>query len=108
MLCPFFGALTARTVLEVIAAGGSVLCRQSDVPLPERHPQLADVLAAVPSYRRLSELPRAIAPLLHSPDSKPDSAAVGARAALRAKVLAEHTLSHRLQAIQARVQAARD
>lgn len=108
VLCPFFGALTARTVLEVIAAGGSVLCRQSDVPLPERHPQLADVLAAVPSYRRLSELPRAIAPLLRAPDSKPDSAAVGARAALRAKVLAEHTLAHRLQAIQARVQAARD
>ncbi len=102
VLCPFFGALTARTVLEAIVAGGGVLFRQSDVPLPERHPQLADVLGAVPTYRRLSELPRAVTRLLRPPEP----ATAEARAALRSKVLAEHTLAHRLRTLHARAQAA--
>ena len=108
VLCPFFGSLTARTALEVVAAGGSVLCRESDVPLPERHPQLADLLAAVPTYRRLSELPRAMAPLLRARDAGPDPADVDARELLRANVLNHHTIAHRLQALHARVRAARE
>lgn len=99
IVCPVFVATTPRLVLDVLAAGGHVVYRKPDQPVAQLHPQLTEVLSALPSYKRLSDAHATVTKALRSAKGGSSSHEENRRS-----VLAEHTLTQRLETIRHRVQ----
>lgn len=98
VLCPLFHDRTARTMLDCLAAGGCPVYLRPERPIEELHPQLGEVLAAVPSAASLDELAAVVKRLAGNPEARRE-----ATAKARDMVLERHTLAHRLRAIGQRV-----
>ncbi len=99
VLCPFFTTATVQTVLDALAAGSRVLYRGPDVPVDTLYPQTSEVLALVPSYRRLTELSRAVTALTGGGHGDHP----GRLAEARGLVLDRHTMTHRLESMRSRL-----
>ncbi len=94
VLFAWWGESTAREMLEVLAAGGTPVCRRTREVLSDRHPQLADVIARVPAFARFEEMIRLIRnPLRMSLPLAP----------VREEVREAHSLMHRLETIRSRL-----
>ncbi len=95
---PFFHDRTARAMLDCLAAGGCPVYRRPDSPVETLHPQLAEVLAVVPSAPSLDKLTE-LAKRLATDARARQTETAGARS----MVLERHTLAHRLRAIRDRM-----
>jgi hypothetical protein len=94
--CPVFDDATVRMVLECLAAGGCPVYRSPEAPPSQLHPQLQDVLTAVPSASSLNVLVRRSGELAADAAARESSMRAG-----RTLVLEKHTFEHRLRAMHA-------
>ncbi|MHC4090123.1 MAG: glycosyltransferase family protein [Planctomycetota bacterium] len=95
VICPYFEHRAAQTVLDCSSAGGCPLLRTPQTPLAQMHPQLAEVLQAVPQASSVDDLAREAQRLVADAEAR-RAVSEGARAA----VLERHTLAHRLRSMR--------
>ena len=102
VVLPFADAAAMHYAAESLAAGCCPLLRRAEPSLVKIYPQTSDILNAVPSFTRAAELADDARRLVGEVEQRE---ALVAR--LRARLLAEHTVRHRLLAIRDMLTSAR-
>ena len=95
VLCPHFDQRTAQTVLDCLAAGGCPLYHRPEVRLARLHPQLGEVLQAVPHAASLEGMTREARRRVADAEAR---RAASERA--RSAVLERHSLASRLRTMR--------
>lgn len=94
VVIPHWDSATACVILEVVLAGGCVVCRRPSWDITDRHPQLHDALHAIPMF----DSPRALRKLVRT-YLRDDDACANACARARNIIAEDHLTRHRVATI---------
>jgi hypothetical protein len=98
VVLPCYSLAAVQSALDALVAGVSVVCRAPDQPFAQLHPALAPLEPHLHLYRTKRELAKTLNRLRRHPDLASDESS-----AARSTILAQHCVSHRIQAIVAQV-----